>query len=349
VVAPATSARLRALARRALAAPAFDEVPLAGGGLWRHEVDGVVVWVGPAAAVGLALGRARARGLVLQVDQGNGGARVYRVGASELELVATLIVDESAATRATIDLPPPKRASHVPGALTLVAGGLAITAASCPRWALRAVRAGGGSVAGDPGASLRAPAHPRPAAPTPRHADVGCQHGFTVPCAAAEPVPVERLFAWFREAGVLIAARHGDAFVAAGDGAECRIDGGGSARSGCRAGRQLRRRGRPRDVASVLAAHVGAVQVALADGTFTIADAGDFGALDDRSPAARAALCRPGRRARGRTARVTVKTGAAVRDGRKPGQIWPFCPGFGQSGRAIARLRLARGLLGVWA
>ncbi len=262
---------------RSLAAPAFDEVPLAGGGLWRHEVDGVVVWVGPAAAVGLALGRARARGLVLQVDQGNGGARVYRVGASELELVATLIVDESAATRATIDLPPPKRASHVPGALTLVAGGVCYHSGIVPTLGLALC---GLAVVLWLVTQARRSVHLRTRVRPPRRrATLTLAVNTASPYrgAAAEPVPVERLFAWFREAGVPIAARHGDAFVAAGDGAECRIDGGGvgSVRLAELVVSYDDAAG-PATVARVLAAHVGAVQVALADGTFTIADAGDF-------------------------------------------------------------------------
>ncbi len=75
-------------------------MPLAGVGLRRHEVDGVVVWVGPAVAVDLALGRARARGLVRSaevVDYGDaaGPATVARVMVAHVGAVRVALADRA--------------------------------------------------------------------------------------------------------------------------------------------------------------------------------------------------------------------------------------------------------------
>lgn len=273
---------------RSLAGAAFDEVPLASAGLHRHEVDGAVVWVGTIAAVGVALGRARARGLVLQVDQANGGARVYRVGASELELVATLIVDETAAPRSAAALPRPARASHLPGAIMLVAGvagyrsglapalgvafiGLAVTLAIVTQ-ARRSVQ-------------LRTRATP----PVQR---------ATLTIAGASPyrdggvaaVPVERLFAWFRDAGVPIAARQGDAFVDVGDG-ECRIpDAGFRTVRVAELSVEYEDAAGPATIAAVLAPHLGSIRVTIADAAFTIAGADDLARWRGGHQRVRAAL-----------------------------------------------------------
>jgi|JI10StandDraft_1071094.scaffolds.fasta_scaffold02716_22 hypothetical protein len=265
----------REMWKRWLAAAAFDEVPLAGLGLRRHEVDGAVVWVGPAVAIGVALGRARARGLVLQVDQANGGARVYRV-SGELELVATLIVDESPAPpRALAGPASPPLASQGPSALLLFAGctTYGISFAAAPALALCGL-----AVAVWVATEVRRSAQRRARALAP-------PHRATLTVAGASPyrdgavaaVPVEQLFAWFRAAGVPIAARHGDAYVTAGAGDACRIDGAGV---GAVRVAELRiayddPEG-PATVANVLAPHVGAVQVAFADGAFTIARDDDF-------------------------------------------------------------------------
>jgi len=266
----------REMWKRWLAGATFDEVPLAGLGMRRHEVDGAVVWVGPAVAIGVALGRARARGLVLQVDQANGGARVYRVGGSELELVATLIVDESPAPpRALAGPASPPLASQGPSALLLFAGCTAygITFAATPALALCGLAAAVWAAT-----EVRRSAQRRARALAP-------PHRATLTVAGASPyrdggvaaVPVEQLFAWFRAARVPIAARQGDAYVTAGDGAACRIDGAGV---GAVRLAELRLAyddpEGPATVANVLAPHVGTVRVALADGAFTIARDDDF-------------------------------------------------------------------------
>ncbi|MBL8621152.1 MAG: hypothetical protein JNK64_07600 [Myxococcales bacterium] len=260
-----------------LAAPVFDEIPLAGVGLRRHELDGEVVWVGPVARVGRALGRARARGLVQQVDQANGGARVFRVGSAVLELVATLIVDAAAAAPPPIERHAPAIASQGPSALMLAVGcmaygttvaptlGLALCGLALPLWILTEVR--------------RNAQRRTSAATSPRRATLTLAGATASPYrgAAAEPVQVERFFAWFREAGVAIAARHGDAHVTADDGTECRIDGAGF--GAVRIAELVvgyDDAAGPATVARVLATHVGPVQVALAHGGFTIADVAGF-------------------------------------------------------------------------
>lgn len=264
----------RAMWKRWLAGAAFDEVPLAGLGMRRHEVDGAVVWVGPAVVIGVALGRARARGLVLQVDQANGGARVYRVDG-ELELVATLIVDESPAPPRARARPAAPLASQGPSALLLFAGcttygmsfaaapALALCGLAAAVWVATEVRRS---------AQRRA----RALAP-PQRATLTVAGASPYRDGGVAAVPVEQLFAWFRAAGVPIAARQGDAYVTAGDGAACRIDGAGV---GAVRVAELHiayddPEG-PATVAKVLAPHVGAVQVALADGAFTIAHDDDF-------------------------------------------------------------------------
>jgi hypothetical protein len=109
--------------------------------------------------------------------------------------------------------------------------------------------------------------------------------------AAAEPVPVERFFAWFREAGVAIAARQGDAYVTADHGVDCRIDGAGF--GAVRIAELVvgyDDAAGPATVARVLATHVGPVHVALAEGGFTIADVADFERWQAEHRRVRAAL-----------------------------------------------------------
>lgn len=264
--------RAREMWQRWLAATAFDEVAMAGIGLRRHEVDGEVVWLGPAVAIGVALGRARARGLALQVDQANGGARVYR----ELELVATLIVDESGTPPRALAGPTSRPlASQGPSALLLFAGctTYGISFAATPALALCGLAAAVWAVT-----EVRRSAQRRARAMAPpRRATLTVAGASPYRDGGVAAVPVAEVFAWFRAAGVPIAARQGDAYVTAGDGDACRIDGAGvGAVRIAELHLAYDSPEGPVTVAAVLAPHVGAVRVALADRAVTIADRGDF-------------------------------------------------------------------------